>query len=401
MGALATIQDIKKEVLHRCGELEDGSSEYDSKVVDYIDRWHRQILAGSTELDVDCGDAWYWARSEFPGVMNLNPFIDGDGLTITYGSTSGTFNTPPQIAGNNVSVKNWYIRMSGYPDFYRVVSHTAGQTAFTLDGGFTETPVTPGLIPYMAYQLDYQLPSSVLRVVAPMLVYRRQTPYADDSGQIDGIDKMSMNRDYPLLRILQGVPDRFAVTYQDSNGIKVHFNRVSPFATRVEYDYIPNPLNMHGTLSGSISAVADNGTTLARFTTTSAHGLQVGDSVVISNAGAYTGVAVVTLIPSTTTFDTAQSFGVTQTGSFTCDIAPLIPQPQRIVLVHCASYSLLMDKNDNRAAEYKTVASASLMALVKANRRSKAIIQKDMGRLISRRDMTHYARRYYAQEVSQ
>ncbi|KKK87572.1 hypothetical protein LCGC14_2751900, partial [marine sediment metagenome] len=68
----------------------------------------------------------------------------------------------------------------------------------------------------------------------------------------------------------------------------------------------------------AIDSVADNGSGDTRYTTASAHDLAVGQPVVINGfvtQTTYNGTAIVTAIPTTTTFDTATTFVATDTGN--------------------------------------------------------------------------------------
>lgn len=317
--AFATVADVKKEVLSRCGELTDGTSEYETIVNNYIDYMHKCTMAGATEFNVEVGDPWTWARAQYPGVINMDPFVQLT-VTVNNASVNCSFSVAPVV-----SYVGWMLKIEGRAEFFRIVTHTAGQQAFTIDAAYTDNT---GTLPATLYHLEYNI-SNVLRLCGPMRTYRRQSPFADDTGQIDGIDRMSLDRDYPLHRILQGIPDRFAIVYQDNAGTqRVKFNRIPFYTTRVEYDYIPVPATL------------------------------VDASV------------------------------------------PLLPEEHRIILVYGACYYLMVDKNDNRAAEYKALTVAGLEALIQSERRMKENLQKDMGRLIPRRDLTNYTRRYYSQEVS-
>lgn len=323
MSSFATVQDIVNSVLKNCGELADGTSEYATLVLDHINDWHRDILAGSTTLDIECGEPWYWARAQYPGILNLNPPIQGLAAALTNNSLTVTLS-----ATYPTSLKDLYLRSEGSVDYFRIAAHTAGAAIITLDGAYTGESVAAGNI--TIYQLDYTIGPGIMRLVAPMRVYRRQTPFADDTGQIDGIDFTSMARDYPLHRMLNGVPDRSAVIWQKSDGsFKIRFNRTPAFLTRVEYDYIGVPSE-----------------------------LGLSDS-------------------------------------------SLFPIEHRDTLEYGASYSLMLDKNDSRTAEYKDLTAKALRSMVNANRKMKTNTQKDMGRLIARRDLTNYSRRYFVQEITQ
>jgi hypothetical protein len=64
------------------------------------------------------------------------------------------------------------------------------------------------------------------------------------SGQVEGIDLLALDRDFPLHMMVEGIPDRFAQVLQTASGIKIRFNRVPSVATRLEYEYIPNPSDL-------------------------------------------------------------------------------------------------------------------------------------------------------------
>lgn len=401
MSNLASALDIKKEALRRAGERDDGTSEFEDRIMGYINYWYHSVLAGSTELNVECGDPWYWARSQYPGVLNIDPYYLGNGVQLTYGSVNGTWKTVPlDPIGNPFSLQGWYLKLSGGAEYYRVTSHIANTTAFTIDAQFNDATIS-GFQDVTGYHLDYTLsqPGGIIRLAGPMRVYRRQSPYADDTGQVDIIDKISLDRDYPLFRILQGVPDRAAITYISNDGtIKIRFNRVPAFATRCEYEYIPEATDLVESVAcpGTVTTLV-GGTSVVGVGTSFLSSFKPGDALVVGSE-----TRTVLSISDNTHLVTdawanANAGATYSSGS----VVPIIPHEHRIVLVYGAAYNIMVDKNDNRAPEYKQLTATALEAMVQANRRIKANMQKDMGRLIARRDMTHYTRRYYAQEVNQ
>lgn len=234
MSILTTANDIRLDALHESGELIDGTSEFHAKSLEYINHWHRKVLAGATELDLDCGDPWIWARSPNPGVINVVPKVVVS-TTIVSGATIGSFSVAP-----SVSYKDYFLQVEGTNEVYRITLHTASTTAFTLDSTYNEESVTTTSCDL--FKLNYEI-SDVLRLVSPMSVYRRQSIYSEGNGQIDGIDPTSFDRDYPKYRILSGAPDKFTVLYQNTDDGKhtIRFNRVPQETTRIEYSYIPFP----------------------------------------------------------------------------------------------------------------------------------------------------------------
>jgi hypothetical protein len=74
---------------------------------------------------------------------------------------------------------------------------------------------------------------------------------------------------------------------------------------------------------GAFSAVADNGSGKARFTTTAAHGMAVGDYVIIYNSTKYSGRYIIITVSDATHFDVdTSSTPGTDTGDFSSVIGP-------------------------------------------------------------------------------
>ena len=74
--------------------------------------------------------------------------------------------------------------------------------------------------------------------------------------------------------------------------------------------------------NGNISAVANNGSGKARFTTDAVHGIQIGDVITIAGTTNYNGVKTITAVSDTTHFDTADSYVSSQAGTW--DSCPAI-----------------------------------------------------------------------------
>lgn len=234
MANYETTEDVVKSVLHRCGELTDGTSDYNDKALEYVNSIYQSILAGGNEFDVSLGQAWPWAKSKNPGVLILKAPVTTYNLTVTNGSTSATLSAAP-----TVSYLGWYAKLSGRPEFFRISAHSANSTSVTLDSQYTESS---GNISVTLYKLDYDLISGVLRLIAPFKVYRNQSMEGDEEGKIYGLDLSELERQYPLHLLTSRVPTYFAEKYRTTGGtLTVRFNSVVSSDTKVEYDYIPVP----------------------------------------------------------------------------------------------------------------------------------------------------------------
>lgn len=139
---------LKEEVLTIAGELTDGSSEFEDKTVGYLDDVFQGLLSGGNVFGFDVGEPWVWAQAKRPIVMSLLPAESG-AATLTQGLTSGTFSVAPSI-----SLVGRYFRVESRSDIYRIVTHTAGDTAFKLDQPYLQDG---GTLNYMAFKLDYDV----------------------------------------------------------------------------------------------------------------------------------------------------------------------------------------------------------------------------------------------------
>lgn len=226
MTTLQTNADIIEDILFRANEPTDGTSDFHDRAVAALNRAYREIWQGGQAFDPSVNEPWLWLKKDPPGVMTINPVVSGS-ATVTNNSTAVTLGAAPSI-----SLANRFIRFQGNADVFRVAAHTALSTSLTLDSVYTGTS---GSVSFDAMQLEYDLASDVLQIIAPMRVY------GQNKIEIDGVDLMSLERDYPLNFVQSGTPERFALVTEG----KVRFNRYGGTSStelyRVEYDYLQQP----------------------------------------------------------------------------------------------------------------------------------------------------------------
>src|ERR1043165_2396903 len=95
MANYRSTNDLKLAVLKKCGELLDSTSDYDARAVEYLTAAHQNLLAGGNEFGIDCGEDWAWAKASRPIVLTLQAPYDTGSVTLTAGSTAGTFSIAP------------------------------------------------------------------------------------------------------------------------------------------------------------------------------------------------------------------------------------------------------------------------------------------------------------------
>lgn len=244
MANYTSTSDLKKTALHWAGELTDGTSEYDTKCIEYINRIHLAILSGSNEFNIELGEPWAWGKANNPGVLKLEAPYETGTLSCTSGSTSATLST-----SSSDSLAGFYLKISGRDELYRISAHTAATTGLTLDQGYLGS--TESGLSFKAYKFDYTTTTSVMRLISPMRVYAAQDASGNDEGHVEMVSKESMLRNNPRHLILSGTPTLFCINYEntDTGVFQVSFNKSVPSNTRVEYEYIPIPADL--TDSGS------------------------------------------------------------------------------------------------------------------------------------------------------
>ena len=333
-----TSEDLLKDILRRCGEKDDGTSDFHEQALVYLNKAYQKIISGSSEFEVDIGEPWPWAKSPNKIILTLLPFIGTNttsNLTanFSFDSTAGSFSLAPQINGVNISVQGWWIQTTASSEWYNITAHISGSTSFTLDTEFNDTTVTNS--EFLACLLDYQLqaigqttspqtePGGIQRLAAPMEVYRQQSFDNDNEYKIYGIDIREMRRLYPMSVLELGIPTRFCITTQVNGIFNVRFNKYTDIQTRADIDYIPVPLDL-------------------------------------------------TSSP---------------------DSIPVIPREFRDVLVYAACFWIMTDKADDRGPSYLQMTQGILKAMIMDARKKRDHMQKQKAALIPRYDQTNQKKR--------
>src|SRR5690242_14678783 len=139
MANLRTTTDIINDVLFRCDEPTDGSSDFHAQVLSDLNRVYRELCVGGGELLPDMDADWWWLRKSTPGVLTLKPAITAGTVSLTLGSVIGSFSQAPvDCFGQQVSVKGWFFQnQADDGDVYMIGAHTLGSTSFSLDSFYT------------------------------------------------------------------------------------------------------------------------------------------------------------------------------------------------------------------------------------------------------------------------
>lgn len=227
--------DVIKGALQKVGELTDGNSSYHNLALKYVNEVYDQLLSGANEFDPEIGDTWVWARTSRSFTVLAN-YATGS-VSLTNGLTAGAFSIAP-----SVSVAGYYLKINDEPTYYVIATHTAGQTAFTLDVAYLET--TGVALSFNAIPLSYDLGSGILRLCEPLRIYvDRPIEYLEDrhdKGHLYGMDIDRFREEYPIHRceLRNAYPTKFATYFSSDTSWKVLVNNYTSTAFRVDFDYI-------------------------------------------------------------------------------------------------------------------------------------------------------------------
>lgn len=228
--------DIVSDILFRAGEIA-GTSEWDTKAVDYLNRVYKALCAGSSEFLPEFVEDWWWMRAR--GNLILDPVITDGTVAVTNGFNAITFSVPP-----GVDVNLWRFRVKGHPDVFTIASIAGGSaTIDTVYTGPTDTAAE-----YELMHVDYDLSASVQAIISPIISFR-------ENPQLFGTTSERMDFLFPLQRLSAGVPKAFALV--DDQRVRFsHGGLTDGTSMRMEYRYRPVATDLANT-SSSIPLVPE------------------------------------------------------------------------------------------------------------------------------------------------
>jgi hypothetical protein len=232
--------DLLRGALQKAGELTDGNSDFHDIALRYMNNAYLDLLSGSSIFDPDAGDPYPWALSRSPKTLTLKAFFETGSIAVNQDSTTATLSPAP--AAGEGSFKDRHLKIDGVDDYYRVSAHTAGSATLTLEHAFVDANVSGSN--YRLHKLIYDIGSDVLRLAAPMRVYRNKTLHDDDDGKIYGINHQALEDNYPLYRLQTGIPTRFSEVYRDDTEYLVQFDKSSSEDAKVDFKYVPVPSHL-------------------------------------------------------------------------------------------------------------------------------------------------------------
>lgn len=222
--------DLIDSALFNANEATDGSSDYEAKALEYLNRAYQSVIMGGAEFTGKEPEPWWWLRKT--GIFTLQPAETGT-VTVTQDSTTVTFSAAPAVTR-----VGWYLKTTD-ADVYQIATHTGGVATATLDSPYTgET----GDKTYTLMRLDYDLETDLIELLDPMKGYRQNVT---GEYRITGADQDALESEWPLAQVDEGYPTRYTLVTDK----KVHFNRYPPERIRLDYVYLYQPADLTNSVS--------------------------------------------------------------------------------------------------------------------------------------------------------
>lgn len=221
-----TTQDLKADVLFRAGEGTT-TTDWDTKVIDYLNRVYRTLCSGASEFLPEYVDDWWWLRDS--SVLTILPPITTGTVELTQGSTAIVFSDAPAS-----SVEGYRIRIDGFEELYVIADHNATDANATLDSPYTGD--SNAVATYTLMKVTYELHTDVAALIAPMFGYA-------DREKIIGLSPERMDELFPLNELQPGIPKAFAL--DDIRTVRFsHGGRSDGRSMRLEYRYRPTVVDL-------------------------------------------------------------------------------------------------------------------------------------------------------------
>ncbi len=235
MANYETVDDLRLDALWRAGEPTDGSSNYATKVMEYLNAAQLGLLIGGPfgpgderGMDLPVVD-WWWARKRPYGVFNTEASRTTGTVTATQGSTTLTFSSAP-----SQSLAGWRVRINNLTTVPRIQTHIAAGTVAVLDAAWPEETQTA--VSYVAFKLEYNLASDFLRFCGRPILFAG--PY-----RMDVVDRDALEVEWPLARVAAfNTGTTLQAALIDLTTIQLSHYTEDPLRVEYPYIFLPNDL---------------------------------------------------------------------------------------------------------------------------------------------------------------
>lgn len=231
MANYTTSADLVDDILFRSNEKTDGTSDFNSTALQYLNRAYQGIWSGGSELDPTINEVWWWLRKDDQGVLTLNPIQDTGTISVTNNNNSITFSSAP-----SASMAGRHFKVDDHADVFIITAHTGGATGATLESVYTGDTDTAAS--YKAFQLDYSLASDILYLTSPFIAFQ------DNRREIPVIALDELRTKWPLETAGSGVPRNAAFIGEESVRFSHYGGTTSTDFIKIDYEYIYEPSDL-------------------------------------------------------------------------------------------------------------------------------------------------------------
>ena len=233
--AYSTIGELRDLALTKAGEVASSQSKFYAKMLEYVSISYLDVLSSSNKFNMDFDRPWTWARATVPVQVTLRAPYESGTVAMTNASAAGTFSVAPGVGLG--SLAGWYLYLDSQSEIYRIATHTAGASAFTIVGTFVGTTASYS---HGTRKLSYDLGSSILRLSDPGATYK-QPAFGNGEYQVHAISAQQLATDFPLRLIRAGMPAYFAETNVKDSIYEITFSGYVDEETKIEFPYIAKP----------------------------------------------------------------------------------------------------------------------------------------------------------------
>lgn len=432
MAQFRTTADLVDKVLQNGGEVTSGSSSYESQVLEWLNRVHMAIVAGGTislgrDTTVEIDEVWPWARSARPLLLELQPKYETGTITLTQGSEAGTFSSGPAS-----SLAGWYLQVTGREEWLRIASHTAGATAFELDGAYPDDSGSG--LNYTAVKFDYDLipdyividssnnkmqfqkvsgttltatltagtytPSDLISHVATQMTTAAGGPTITGSYS-------ATTRKFTLTSDLAGATSFYIVGNGDQSDFSAHkilgYDDETSSASAASHTStyvlgglarIVEPMKIHkgSSLEGNVYGIDPESFQRDYPFTRVTEGFPDRFSIIREKSDGTLTVRF-NRYPKEKTRIEVEKIDVPHDLKDNSASIPLLPRKHVDVLEDAATFYLMVLKSDDRASVYANLAQGKLKAMVSQHRGAQVRSGKNFGQIVSRPDLIDTGRK--------
>jgi hypothetical protein len=194
-------RQLKEDILFRASEPIGGTSGWETRCIDYLNRNYRELATGASAFLPEFIDDWWWMQES--SYFMLEPAYDTGTCSVMRNSPVITLTNPP-----NIDPLGWRVRFKDQqvPDIFEIVVGGAAQANLTMDAPYTGPS---GSVGFFLMKTNYR----PLTTVKPQVLVGAMRAFRNPE-RIFGLSQERMDELFPLARLMPGIPQAFAIVQE-------------------------------------------------------------------------------------------------------------------------------------------------------------------------------------------